>query len=208
MSELIELSTITLKQGPSPPQSLLDDLKTLASTPGVVAFYFGPQTEDASKFTWVARWSSQAALDDFHASPGFAAWAASYVAPLATYTISVCSAHSGDVAASLDAPCTEIFSNFGADDDFLDARLSPFLKSMTDANLEGMVGGAAGEFVPVNYTGVEKPEPKTVVLLVGWTSKEAHLAQRGEGKVIDNNIHVIRTGRKSVELFHVNLQKL
>ncbi|EHK17561.1 uncharacterized protein TRIVIDRAFT_43250 [Trichoderma virens Gv29-8] len=209
MSEIIELSTITLKDGfSSPPQSLLDDLKTLASTPGVIALYFGPHLETPYKYTWVARWSSQTAIDNFHTSPGFADWAASYVAPLATYAVSACTAYTGDAAVPLEAPCTEFFSSFGADDDYLDARLNPFVKALDDAKLPGMVGGITGEFVPLNYVGVEQPEPKVVLLLLGWNSMADHQAQRGEGKVIDNNIHLVRSGRKSVGMFHVNLQKL
>ncbi|KAL6694985.1 hypothetical protein J3F84DRAFT_375751 [Trichoderma pleuroticola] len=208
MSELLEFSTVTLKEGSSPPQSLLNDLKTLASTPGVIAFYFGPQLENPAKYTWVARWTSQSALDDFYSSPGFADWAASYVAPLATLTVSTCAAVHGDATAPLEAPCTEFLFSYGSDNDYLDARLDPFLKSISDAELPGMSGGISGELTPVNYVGVEQPEPKIVVLLLGWTSLADHQAQRGEGKVIDKHIHYIRSGRKSVELFHVNLQKL
>ncbi|KAL6818706.1 hypothetical protein GGI42DRAFT_11677 [Trichoderma sp. SZMC 28013] len=208
MSELLELSTITLKEGSSPPQSLLNDLKTLASTPGVIAFYFGPQLENPTKYTWVARWTSQAALDDFHASPGFADWAASYVAPLATFTVLTCAAVHGDATIPLEAPCTEFLFSYGADDDYLDARLDPFVKSVSEAKLPGMSGGITGELTPVNYVGIEQPESKIVVLLLGWDSLADHQAQRGEGKVIDKHIHYIRSGRKSVELFHVNLQKL
>lgn len=182
MSELLEFSTITLKEGSSPPQSLLNDLKTLASTPGVIAFYFGPQVENPDKYTWVARWTSQAAIDDFHSSPGFADWAASYVAPLATFTVLTCTAVHGDAIIPLEAPCTEFLFSYGADDDYLDARLDPFLKYVSDAKLPGMGGGITGELTPVNYVGVEQPEPKIAILLLGWTSLADHQAQRGEGK--------------------------
>ncbi|KAL7945884.1 hypothetical protein V8C42DRAFT_344635 [Trichoderma barbatum] len=209
MTEVIELATFTLKDTSSPPpQSLLDNLKTLSSTPGVIAFYFGPHLEDPTKYTWVARWTSQSAIDDFHATPSFPDWAASYIAPLATFSISTCDAYTGDAVAALDSPCTEFFSSFGADDDFLDARLNPFLAKIVEAKLPGMAGGITGEFVPVKYVGIEQPEPKIVLLLLGWNSRADHEAQRGEGKVIDNNIQLIRAGRKSVGMFHVNLQKL
>lgn len=183
MSDILELSTITLKDSfPSPPQSLLDDLQILASTPGLIALYFGQHLETPTNYTWVAHWSSQSAIDSFHASPGFASWAASYAAPLATYAVSTSTAYTGDAAVPLEAPCTEFFSNFGADDDFLEKRLTPFLNLIVDAKLPGLVGGITGELVPVVHVGVDEPESKTVLLLLGWNAKADHTAQKGEGK--------------------------
>ncbi|KAL6873217.1 hypothetical protein J3F83DRAFT_732500 [Trichoderma novae-zelandiae] len=213
MSELIELSTFTLKNNPpSPPQTLLAALHTLASAPGLIALYFGPHIESPTTYASVARWSSQASRDAFVDSPAFAAWKASFSESEALDTLAVLASSSPytgrDAAVPLEAPCTEIFTSFGADDDYLENRLDPFVKAITSANLPGLVGGFTAEFAPVRHVGVDEPEPKTVVLLLGWNSKADHEAQRGEGKVIDNNIHLIRSGRKSVSMAHVNFKKL
>lgn len=185
MPELLELSTITFKDGlTSPPPATVDALNTLAASPGLIAVYFGQHIEDPTKFTWVARWTGQAAIDAMHASPSFGPWAASYIAPLSSYAISTSVDYTGDAAAALEAPCTEFFSSFGADDDYLEARLYPFTKALLDAKLPNQMGGVAGEFVPVTHVGVDEPERKLAVLMLGWGAKEDHEAQRGEGKGI------------------------
>ncbi|RFU76209.1 dimeric alpha-beta barrel [Trichoderma arundinaceum] len=182
MPELIEVSNITFKDSfSSPPQSFLDDLKTLASTPGVIALYFGQQLENPSSYTWVARWTAQSAIDDFHASPGFASWAASYVAPLATYAITTSATYTGDAAGPLESPCTEFFSSFGAEDDFLEKRLNPFVKLIADAKPPGLRSGITGEFTPVMQVGVDEPEQKIAVLILGWNSQADHAAQKVPG---------------------------
>ncbi|OTA02774.1 hypothetical protein A9Z42_0032190 [Trichoderma parareesei] len=220
MSELIEISTFTLKiNSPVPPPTLISSLKLLSSAPGLIAIYFGPHIESPTTYTTVTRWSSQASRDAFFnvRSP---TWQSSFTASLETLSVfssspssssssSSSSDDSGqDAAIPLGAPCTEIFFSFGADEDYLENRLNPFVKAITSAKLPGLFGGFTAEFVPVKCVGVEKPEPKTVVLMMGWNSKADHEAQKGQGTVIDNNIHLIRSGRKAVSMFHVNFKKL
>ncbi|KAM0262370.1 hypothetical protein ACHAQJ_001839, partial [Trichoderma viride] len=183
MPELLELSTLTFKDSPSsPPQSWLDDLKVLASTPGVIALYFGQHIETPEKYSWVARWTAQSAIDDFHNSPGFASWAASFSAPLSSNSISTCADYVGDATIPLESPCTEFFINTGVDSEFIPKRLDPFVKVVEDAKLPGLIGGVSGEYVSVMHVGVEAPEQKVVVLLLGWESRDAHIAQQGKGK--------------------------
>ncbi|KAH6608745.1 hypothetical protein Trco_002091 [Trichoderma cornu-damae] len=209
MPELVQVSTVSFKDAAtSPPQSFLDGLRALASTPGLIAIYFGQHLEDATKFTWAARWTAQSAVDDFHASPGFASWAALSAAAVASHAIAASATYTGDAAVPLESPCTEFFCSFGADDDFLEKRLDPFVKIVSDANLPGLVGGITGEFIPVTHVGVDEPESKIVLLILGWNSLDDHKSQTGSGTVIGDNVHLVREGRKSSRMFHVNLEKL
>jgi hypothetical protein len=182
MPELLELSSLTFKDSfSSPPQSWIDDLKVLASTPGVIALYFGQQIENPNKYTWLARWTSQSAIDDFHKTPGFGPWATSFTAPISSYALSTCADYEGDATIPLESPCTEFFTNFGVDNEFIPKRLDPFVKVVADAKLPGLIGGVTGQFAPVAHVGVDEPEQKVAILLLGWESREAHVAEQGPG---------------------------
>lgn len=87
----------------------------------------------------------------------------------------------GNLAAALDAPCTEVFTCHGVDDGFLDANMKPFAKGVDEGRPDGFHGLAYGEF-DQPAAGGDLPAGPAVRILLGWDSKEAHLAQRGEGK--------------------------
>ncbi|PTB67127.1 hypothetical protein BBK36DRAFT_1159067 [Trichoderma citrinoviride] len=214
MSELIEISTFTIKNNPpAPPPLVLSALKTLAVAPDIVAVYFGAHVESPTTYTSVARWSSKAARDAFVHNPSFEDWRTSFTKDIDTLLVLASKGSDGDSggdpAVPLEAPCTEIFTSFGAEDDYLENRLKPFAKAIASADPPGLVGaGFADEFAPVRHVGVDEPKAKISVLLQGWNSKADHEAQKGDGKVIDKHIHLVRSGRKSVSLFHVHFEKL
>jgi quinol monooxygenase YgiN len=180
MPETVEIAIVSFKDS-SPPQSWLDNLKTFASTPGLITLYFGQQIEHPDKYNWVARWTSQSAIDDFHNNSNFKAWADAYAAPLATSVIKTTQETTGEPSVPLDSPCTEFFINHGASDDFHKARLDPFIQKLVDAKLPGLIGGSTGEYKTVINVNEEVPEHKEVILLLGWVNKEAHTALQGEG---------------------------
>ncbi|KAL7815388.1 hypothetical protein V8C44DRAFT_21664 [Trichoderma aethiopicum] len=207
MSEVIEISTFTLQPPlPSPPPTLLSSLKLLSSAPGLVALHWGPHAESPTTLTYVARWSSDESRQAFFhtRSPS---WHSSFSEHLSSLVVLESSASPQDAVPALEAPCTEIFVSYGAEDDFLEKRLQPFVRAVTGANPPGLVGAYAGEFVAVRQFGVPPPKPKIAVMLLGWNTREDHDAQKQEGKVIANNIHLIRSGRESASGFHVNFTK-
>ncbi|KJZ77867.1 hypothetical protein HIM_02504 [Hirsutella minnesotensis 3608] len=115
----------------------------------------------------------------------------------------------GDPAAALAAPCTEVFSMFGTSAAFLDDRLAPFVAEIDRGRLLGYRGSAYGQLEALMHHGdVVSPEGRALVALIGWDSKDAHLAQRGDGKLIDKHIHYVREDRKSVDMYHVDLTQL
>ncbi|TFA98495.1 hypothetical protein CCMA1212_009760 [Trichoderma ghanense] len=208
MSELIELSTFHLKDDPPvPPPLVVSSLKFLSAAAGLIALYWGPHIESDTTYTYVARWETRAHKDTFYRDNPF--WHDSFSADVDTLSV-LCSepVEQQDPAVPFEAPCTEIFSSFGAEDDYLESRLKPFVKAITDAKPPGLVGGFPAEFHPTKHLGVRRPESKIFVLLMGWNTKADHDAQKEEGKVVSNNLHLIRSGRKSVHLYHVNFNKL
>ncbi|KAH8124236.1 hypothetical protein ACSS6W_006953 [Trichoderma asperelloides] len=230
MPETVEIAIVTFKDSPpSPPQAWLDNLKTFASTPGLIALHFGQQIEHPEKYNWVARWTGQSAIDDFHNSPGFKAWADVYAAPLATSVIKTTQETTGDPSIPLDSPCTEFFINYGVGDEFHKERLDPFIQTLVDAKLPGMIGGATGEYKTVINVNEQVPEQKEVILLLGWVNREAHTALQGEGgsafpmpphsdltwseltlstTAIVTNIPRILPYSKGSSMYHINFKKL
>lgn len=156
--------------------------------------YLGPQLEDPDSWVWAIRWATGAALDAFVASPTYTRWTAglravtdsiaSSRASLSLLNINGCcsASASASAAAALGSPCTEVFTAFATDPNFLDTRMRPFAKCFEREHVPGFRGAAFGQWVPVTFENAPLPVGETVGMILGWDSKEAHLAQRGEGK--------------------------
>lgn len=184
--ENLQLSTLifnpTLQESPSqPPHSFYNVNAQLKAIPGVTKIYLGRQIEYPDRWTWAVRWATGAALDAFLASPTYTDWLTS----LRAVVDSVASTRSymrGDLGAALCAPCTEIFSAYEADPDFIDTRVKPFSRCFDPEYMPGYKGLAFGQWQHMAHLGVAAPAGNSVSMLLGWDSKEAHLAQRGDGK--------------------------
>lgn len=194
--EVTQLSIVTFRPDlsppyspPAPPSAFLDVAAKLQAVPGARASYLGYQLEDARKWVWVVRWATGAALDAFLASPSYARWLNSLRAVADTYASSRSFLH-GSIAASLNSPCTEIVSAWDADPGFLQDRLRPFAKTFEkEPRIPGYHALSYGQWLPVVYDGVAPPEGHSAGMLIGWDSKEAHLAQRGDGMRTSYPVH-------------------
>lgn len=60
--------------------------------------------------------------------------------------------------------------------------MRPFSKCFDPETMPGFRAAAFGQWRPVVYENAPLPVGNTVAMILGWDSKEAHLAQRGEGK--------------------------
>ncbi|OAA39208.1 Dimeric alpha-beta barrel [Beauveria brongniartii RCEF 3172] len=212
--EVTQLSIVTFRPDlsppyspPAPPSAFLDVAAKLQAVPGARASYLGYQLEDSRKWVWVVRWATGAALDAFLASPSYARWLNSLRAVADTYASDRAFLR-GSIAASLNSPCTEIVTACDADPGFVEDRLRPFSKCFEREPIPGYHALSYGQWLPVAYDGVAPPVGISAGMLIGWDSKDAHFAQRGEGMLIDRNIHHIRGGRKSLGLYHVNFTRL
>ncbi|KAK9439268.1 uncharacterized protein G6M90_00g098330 [Metarhizium brunneum] len=210
-SELIQIATLkfkpSLQQGTELPLSFRDVCRQLQAVPGVSSTYFGQQIERPGTWTWIIRWASLAAHDAFLASPSFTNWIASFRAVVETYIFWKALVR-GSLSATLNAPCTEVFTAYGTSDTWLEMRMKPFADNVDAANLPGHHGSFYGQYDVLMHDSHDVPEGTTVSMMLGWDSKEAHLAERGEGKVIDKNIHYTREERRSVDMYHVKLNRL
>lgn len=229
--ERLEILTIafnpSLQPNPQePPAAYAAVAAQLKATPGVNGVYAGPQTERPPLWTILIRWSTGDAHDAFVASETYLPWLASLRAVLADGEDSslpedagalpaapaggepplMVHVAAGSVDAPLAAPTTEVFTCYGLDDGFLDGNLRSFAEGLESGGvIPGYHGLAYGAFT---NEGEGWPKGQATIMLIGWDSKEAHEAQRGEDKVIDKYIHHVRTGRQAAAMFHVNLTRL
>lgn len=185
--EVTQLSIVTFRPDlsppynpPSPPSAFLDVAAKLQAVPGARASYLGYQLEDSRKWIWVVRWATGAALDAFLASPSYSRWFNSLRAVADTYASCRSFLH-GNIAASLNSPCTEVITAFDTEPEFLQERLKPFARCFEREFISGYHALSFGKWLPVVYDGVSPPVGHSAGMLIGWDSKEAHLAQRGEG---------------------------
>jgi hypothetical protein len=168
------------------------------------------------------------------------------VAPLLVEALAVEEADRASLTAALEAPTTEVFTGYDALQSTYAAAVRKFT-SLVDAQLDAASSGYRGSAVLESAEDVAlapaavQAEPglvsrvgSAVKLLIGWTSKEAHLeAKEKAGRelrtgtnasllqqhemntdisllstAIKDNIYLLRDGRKVADLYHVKFQKL
>jgi quinol monooxygenase YgiN len=220
--EITEMVTVawnpSLQPSPSEPPAAFTAVATqLKATTGVNGVYLGRQIEHPDLWTWIVRWDSQAAYDGFVSSEGFGPLIQSFLALLIDPASPEAQAlpprqpptnirfTGGTVDTALDAPVTEVFSCYAVDDGFLDANLKTFAQALDSAGIPSYHGYAFGSF---HYEAPDQPKGEATRLLIGWDSKEAHLAQKGEGKPLEDIIHHVRSGRQAADMFHVPLTRI
>ncbi|OLN88742.1 hypothetical protein CCHL11_01878 [Colletotrichum chlorophyti] len=221
-TKVTEFIILTLKSSPSspsePPAAWSDVTSTLKSVPGVEALHAGTQLEDPSKTVLVITWSSSEAFTSFAASEAYTPWFASLkavsasssspgVPPPVFYKVPFTS--DSDPTSVLSAPTTEVFVAYGVDDSFVD-RTAQFARGLTQgaAPVAGFHGHAYGKISTPLAMGVDGEKGPAVTLLLGWDSMQAHLDAKAQPGPISDNIHLLRTGRKDISMYHVNLKQL
>ncbi|KAH0434608.1 hypothetical protein CcaCcLH18_05219 [Colletotrichum camelliae] len=204
----------------SPSAAWADVTSSLKSVPGVTSLFTGPQLEDPSRHLLVINWASPEAFSAFASSESYTPWFASlkaitatdpapvfYKAPL----VSVSGAGDDDdqqgQEKALRAPCTEVFVAYGVEPDFI-GKTAAFAGGLSAAEIAGFHGHAYGEVSTPLAFGAEGEKGPAVTLLLGWDSKEAHLEAKGKAGPISDNIHLLRSGRKEIAMFHVNLKQI
>ncbi|KAG5956095.1 hypothetical protein E4U13_004556 [Claviceps humidiphila] len=189
------------------PLSFRDVCRRLQAMPGVSSSYLGEQLERRGRWTWVIRWASAAAHDAFLASPSFTRWIASFRSVVDTYVFWKAVVR-GSLSAALNAPCTEVFTAYGASDRWLEMRMKPFAESVDAAHLPGHHGSFYGQYDVLMHDAAHPSEGKTVSMMLGWdSSKGAHLAERAGETVLDSNTQ-LRKEVKSTDMYHVQLKRL
>jgi hypothetical protein len=79
----------------------------------------------------------------------------------------------------LGAPCTEVFTAFGVEEGFAE-NVGRFVGAVDGDAPEGYRGAAFGESVDLEEDGNGDGGEKAVRMVIGWTSREAHLEAKGK----------------------------
>ncbi|KAL2879982.1 hypothetical protein SGCOL_004701 [Colletotrichum sp. CLE4] len=200
-----------------PPAAWSDVTSTLKSVPGVNALHTGPQLEDPSKTVLVIEWASPDAFSAFASSEAYMPWFASLKAVVSAspvfYKVPLSAADpSSDAASVLRAPCTEVFVAYGVEPEFA-RKTAEFAQGLTEgrADVVGFHGHAYGEIstpLAVDASGGDGEKGPAVTLLLGWYSKQAHLDAKAKAGPISDNIHLLRSGRKDISMYHVELKQI
>ncbi|KAL1884238.1 hypothetical protein VTK73DRAFT_3222 [Phialemonium thermophilum] len=178
-------------------RALHDAILAIKRAEGSQSVFFGRQLEDPRVGVLAVVWSSvEAAASLTLQSYGTTG---RKVLPLAP--------RSGAVA-SLQAGATEVFTGYGVEPGF-EANVRDFAKKLDAESPPGYHGGAVGAAVALGRReeGYSADDGEEVKLVIGWDSKEAHLRAKDEPGAIKDNIHLLRTLRKKVDMWHVNFEE-
>ncbi|KAL2269962.1 hypothetical protein VTJ83DRAFT_2146 [Remersonia thermophila] len=162
---------------------------------------FGVKMEDPDTGILCTEWSSLAAARSFAASP-----TATSLAAKETLGFVAAGDKQQDVLSVTSAPCTEIFTAFGAEEGFV-ANVGRFVAAVDANQPEGYKGASYAQ--SVHLAAEPSAQQDAVVrMLIGWTSREAHIEAKAKPGAIQDNIQELRVLRKSVDLFHAEFKEL
>ncbi|KAF4975410.1 hypothetical protein FZEAL_7788 [Fusarium zealandicum] len=208
-SLLLKFKPILVENPDNPPasfSSVTDHLKTI---PGVDSIYLGHPIEKPDYWVLGICWASRSSYEDFIASSAATERQASLRALLAEHPIvSPAAEYTGNAEAALRAPITEFCTCWGADETFTNDNTKPFAEACDAGGLAGFHGLAYGEFVQPDHEDASVISGLASRLLLGWDSKEAHMQHKNNGSVIDDNVYYLLERNKSLEMYHVPLQKV
>lgn len=120
-----------------------------------------------------AEWSNLEAARSYSASQTAATLAAKEILGFVA-----AGEESKDVLAVVSAPCTEIFTAFGAEEGFV-ANVGRFVAAVDANQPEGYKGGSFAESVDLSLESTTQQD-KVVRMLIGWTSREAHIEAKAK----------------------------
>ncbi|KAK4250824.1 hypothetical protein C7999DRAFT_28653 [Corynascus novoguineensis] len=181
----------TIGQSQPPAATTLDEIK---KQDGFRRALFGVKLEDPETGILYTEWSSTDAAVSYSSSQlGNAK---------ETFVFAVPQKHASGWQSAVAAPCTEVFTAYGAEDGFL-GNLDQFLDAVNANAPEGFYGGSPGEGV-----ALKEGDEKVVRGVLGWKSREAHFEAKDKPGAIQENIHLLRVMRRAVDLFHVQLREL
>ncbi|KAH6619827.1 hypothetical protein B0J18DRAFT_435101 [Chaetomium sp. MPI-SDFR-AT-0129] len=191
----------TLGQTQEPTATGLDELKNLN---GFRRALFGPKLEDPNVGVLLTEWlSPEAALAYQSSQPSTSL----NINRESKETVAITAAPGQDWESALRAPCTEVFTAYGPENGYVEGT-GRFVSAVDTSPAEGYKGAAFGSGVVQRRKEGDVDEEQVVRLVLGWTSREAHLEAKGKPGAIQENIHELRSGRRAVDLFHVQFREL
>ncbi|KAH7364654.1 hypothetical protein BKA65DRAFT_447702 [Rhexocercosporidium sp. MPI-PUGE-AT-0058] len=202
-----EIAYITLKpnidisDSSDAANSWKEGLAIIAKQEGYQGSSYGRATESPGLLMWFIDWDSHGSHIKFTKAPAYSGFKDCVISIME-------SVHYHHVAFTpfppkilTSAPVIEFVTFLDTKPHFMD-NVSKFMKAI--GMPEKCYGGAWGESVEADVgkhvDGSVKG--KAVVLVIGWESKEAHMAFR-ETEVFEKSIGLLREGMGGVEMFHV-----
>ncbi|KAL6242877.1 hypothetical protein RBB50_009977 [Rhinocladiella similis] len=192
-----------------------DLIKTLVSQPGCQRCYWGRQVEDKNILRWFVDWDSIESHKQFIDSDAYDPFLKRFSNLLGgdpkLYHAHFVPHPPRAVLSNTTTPTTEIvhmyFPTSYSDQDKKkvadDTKALIAVLEKEASTYRATAGGWVEE--DVNIPGTEE-KAKAFVLLIGWTSVEAHLAFR-ETKAFAENVHLLRDAKdlKKLEALHASL---
>jgi hypothetical protein len=102
------------------------------------------------------------------------------------------------------SPCVEFATFYGVDDKFM-SRTEKFLASIGSVDVDGYLENTFGPVIEEIAKDDGSGKGKAIVVLIGWESKEKHMAFR-ETQTFKDNIPLLREGVAAAEVFHVEFK--
>ncbi|KAK3898936.1 hypothetical protein C8A05DRAFT_18552 [Staphylotrichum tortipilum] len=184
----------TLSPVQQPTATVLDEIRRRE---GFRRALFGVKMEDPETGVLCTEWSTPSAALSYSHPPQPSTTASALV-----FTTAV--ADAGEWHRALSAPCTEVFTAYGAEEEF-EGNVARFVAEVRGRMPTGAEGAAFGV---ATGDGTGKEEGGTVRMVIGWESRERHVEEKGKEDAIHQNIHELRTLRRAVDLFHVAFKEV
>ncbi|KAK6604388.1 hypothetical protein H4I95_06291 [Botrytis cinerea] len=191
-----------------------ETLDTVAAQKGCTNSYYGGTLEDNEVLVWCIDWTSLAPHKAFMDSPAYPA----FLENLQPIMGSVKIIHMSklDVAGAISkingeqkGGVMEVAIFFDVEDVFLEG-IEKFKSAMHKLHAEKKIAGFLGvidsgeviEKIAKNKEAKEEEKGRALVIMIGWESKEAHLAFR-ETKEFAESTVFLRKGTSGADMFHV-----
>ncbi|KAL1902784.1 hypothetical protein Sste5346_000694 [Sporothrix stenoceras] len=178
---------------------------------GLVAQYGGQKIEDPAESVHITVWRTADSRKKFATSHQ------TNHAPLVVEILGVEESDNAKLIGALESPTTEVFTGYDALQSAFAAAVRTFTSAVDAQPPKGYHGAAVMETVEdvaLSPTAAEAAPAliswvgSAVKLIIGWTSREAHLEAKAQPGPIQTNIGLLQDGRKASDLYHVKFQKL
>ncbi|OIW34884.1 hypothetical protein CONLIGDRAFT_29659 [Coniochaeta ligniaria NRRL 30616] len=183
--------------------ALLDVISVVKKADSNNRAFFGHQLENPDIGVLVFVYPSEEASQVFSTSSAPKLSAFSLSASTRTFKFSP----ADGLSAVLTCPTTEVATAYGVEEGY-EKNMRTF-SAVIPAELKGKDVGFHGSIVGTTVSDISKEEggekAPAVTLLVGWDSREAHMA--GREIAIPEKISLIRTLRKDMDMWHVNFKE-
>ncbi|TEY42761.1 hypothetical protein BOTCAL_0383g00010 [Botryotinia calthae] len=191
-----------------------ETLDTVAAQNGCTNSYYGGTLGDKGVLIWCIDWTSLAPHKAFMDSPAYPAFLKNLQPIMGS--VEIIHMSKLDVAGAIakgngetKGGVMEVATFFDVEDVFFEG-VEKFKSAMHKLHAEKKIAGFLGvidsgeviEKIAKNKEAKEEEKGRALVLMIGWESKEAHMAFR-ETKQFADSIVYLRKGTSGADMFHV-----